>query len=335
MSDVRSILALYDHARDHALPAVLATVVRTSGSTYRKAGARMMLCADGARVGVVSGGCLEADVQRRAWFLRDAGDAELVRYDTGQGEDATYEFGLGCRGVVEVLLERLDVARDPPIVAAMRGAMGARIATSFATRVRNGRVGERTHASGDVGADHFAERVAPPAQLIVFGGGVDVPPVVRIANAVGWQTIVIDGRARPTPEASASHALGPGAWQPRVTVDDATAFVVMTHRMDDDAGYLRDALATDARYVGCLGPASRTEALLDAIALDGVAIDADRRRALRGPIGLDLGAESPEEIALSIVSEIQATFAAGDGRPLSGRDGPIHRRHSEDVECPA
>ena len=288
----------------------------------------MMLTADGGRVGVVSGGCLEADVARRAWFLRAAGEAERVRYDTGSGDDATYEFGLGCRGIVDVLLERLDVARDPPIVFALREAVERRRTTSFATSLAAGKLGHRRVSERpDVGGDEFAERIAPPTQLIVFGSGVDVPPVVRIAAAIGWQTLVVDGRLRNATAVEPARAVprSPGAWQGETTIDATTAAVVMTHRMDDDAGYLRDALASDSAYVGCLGPASRTEALLDQLAIDGVVVSERQRSLLRGPIGLDLGAESPEQIALAIVSEIQAALAGADGRPLSGRIGPIHR----------
>ena len=327
MSDVRSLLRLYDHARAHRLPAVMASVVGTSGSTYRKQGARMVLCGDGSRVGVVSGGCLEADVVRRAWFLRDAGDAELVRYDTGDGEDATYEFGLGCRGAVEVLLERLDVAVDPPIVEAFRRAIDRRSITTFVTRLRGGRVGERTVATSDDRAsdDWITERIEPPPQVLIFGSGVDVPPIVRIANAVGWQAIVIDARLRGEIDGAESIACAAGDWRDRATIDGSTMAVVMTHRMNDDAAYLRDLLACEIGYVGCLGPASRTEALLDLIAIDGVAVTDERRRVMRAPVGLDLGAERPEEIALAIVGEMQAWLGGGDGGPLTGRAGPIHR----------
>lgn len=330
MSDVRPLLSLYDHARAHALPVVLATVVRTSGSTYRKAGARMMLCADGGRVGVVSGGCLEGDVARRAWFLKEAGAAELVRYDTGHGEDATYEFGLGCRGIVEVLLERLDIANDPPIVAALRSALGERRSSRFVTSTRDG---SRVESDAEPGADAFAERVAPPTQLLIFGSGVDAAPVARIARAVGWDALVIDGRLRPVAEATRAIAKPPGAWQGDVTPDAHTAAVVMTHRMDDDAGYLRDLLSGDVPYVGCLGPASRTEALLDELAVAGFVAPPERRAAIRAPVGLDLGAESPEQIALSIVAEIQAAFADADGRPLREKSGPIHRRECSAVDA--
>jgi xanthine dehydrogenase accessory factor len=331
MSDHAAILRAFDHARAGALPAVLATVVGTRGSTYRKPGARMILVGDGTRVGVVSGGCLEADVARRAWFLKSPGEAELVRYDTGTGEDATYEFGLGCRGVVEVLLERLDTSSDPPIVRALRTAVADRRTSRLATFIRGPRIGQRADVDGcrcDGAADEDAvlEIVAPPVQLIVFGSGIDVAPVIRIANAVGWQTLVVDHRLQVANVADAQRTLpakGP-VWTANAIIDVRTAAIVMTHRMDDDAAYLGSLVGTAVAYVGCLGPASRTTAIFDQLAVDGVAEDAAFRAKVHAPVGLDLGGERPEEIALAIVAEVQAALNERPAGRLSDRDGPIH-----------
>ena len=310
---------------------MLATVVGTRGSTYRKPGARMILVGNGTRVGVVSGGCLEADVARRAWFLKSPGEAELVRYDTGTGDDATYEFGLGCRGVVEVLLERLETSSDPPIIRALRTAVFDRRTVKLATFIRGSRIGERVDLDGcrcDAAADEDAvlEVVAPPVQLIIFGSGIDVAPAIRIANAMGWQTLVIDHRLHAANVADASRTLlaNASAWTQSATIDAHTAAVVMTHRMNDDAAYLGSLVGTAVAYVGCLGPASRTTALFDQLAIDGVAVDPAFRAKVHAPVGLDLGGERPEEIALAIIAEMQAAL---NGRPagrLSDRDGPIH-----------
>lgn len=333
MSDHAAIVRAFDHAKANALPAVLATVVGTSGSTYRKSGARMILVADGTRVGVVSGGCLEADVARRAWFLKRPGQAELVRYDTGIGEDSTYEFGLGCRGVVEVLLERLDTgaaAKEPAIIRALRAAIEERTATRFMTVIDGARIGERIHcdssdhALGD--GETIVESITPPVQLIVFGSGPDVRPVVRLANAVGWQTIVIDRTLNRENAVEAHRALAVKAdgWHEQVPVDPRTAAVVMTHRMIDDAAYLQSLVGTPVAYVGCLGPASRTEALLDQLAANGTVLDAGFRAKLHAPVGLDLGGERPEEIALAMIAEVQAVLSDASAARLRDRQGPIH-----------
>lgn len=324
MSDARSILSLYDHARAHDLPVVLATVVRTFGSTYRKAGARMMLCADGSRVGVVSGGCLEGDVTRRAWYLRAVGERELVRYDTGSGDDATYEFGLGCRGVVDIVVERLDLKNEPEVIRFLRDSVERRVSSllriDLATLLRAS--AEPIELIDPI----YAERIEPPTQLIVFGSGADVPPLVKIAEELGWSVAVVDHKLPLTRVSDGTQYLSADAsrWLDSINVDRQTACVLMTHRMKDDAAYLGDVLKTGCSYIGCLGPASRTEALIDELALAGITLSEGDRDRIHAPVGLDLGAERPQEIALSIIAEIAATMNGGDGDSLRAREGPIH-----------
>lgn len=325
MSDARAIVQLYDHARAHDLPVVLATVISTYGSTYRKRGARMLLCADGRQVGVVSGGCLEADVKRRAWFLQRPGALERVRYDTGSGEDATYEFGLGCRGVVELIVERLDLKEEPEAIRLLRQSFERRLSATLEIDVASLQTppGTAFLASSDA---VYREVITPPIQLIVFGSGADVPPVRAISRVVGWSVVVVDSRLHEVKDETGDRLIPkpPGEWLDGVKVDERTACVIMTHRMKEDAAYLADVLRTNCGYIGCLGPASRTEALIDELAVAGVTLSEADRARLRSPIGLDLGAERPQEIALAIVAEIAAALAGANGGPLSERGGPIH-----------
>lgn len=325
MSDARAILRLYDHARSHQMPVVLATVVRTFGSTYRKAGARMMLCADGSRVGVVSGGCLEGDVARRAWFLKNPGETELIRYDTGSGDDATYEFGLGCRGVVDIVVERLDLSHEPEVIRLLRASVEQR--SSGVLRID---LASLPHAGPD-GFDEsspavYEERISPPIQLVIFGSGIDVAPLCGIASQLGWSVVVVDhklAQAKVVDEV-VYLPLRATRWKQQVSVDERTACVLMTHRMLDDREYLSDVLRTGCGFIGCLGPASRTEALIDELAMAGITLSAADRARMHAPVGLDLGAERPQEIALSIIAEIAATLAGASGGSLGAREGPIH-----------
>lgn len=324
MSDAAAILRLYDHARDHALPVVMATVIRTSGSTYRKRGARMMLCADGSRVGVVSGGCLEADVTRRAWYLKEPGAAEVIRYDTGSGEDATYEFGLGCRGVVDIVVERLNTTTPPSIIDALRAAVLDRRSTSF--RINTSSI-PRFNLDSDPESESYEELIQPPIQLIVFGSGVDVPPLLRMASELGWSIVQVDHKLAETRLIDGLRQVSarPLQWSRGVMIDSRTACLLMTHRMQDDAGYLQDVVKGDCAFIGCLGPLSRTEALIDELALAGVTLTSAERARVRAPVGLDLNAERPQEIALSILAEIAAAMNGGAGGALSAREGPIHK----------
>jgi xanthine/CO dehydrogenase XdhC/CoxF family maturation factor len=324
MSDARSILKLYDHARANDLPVVLATVVRTAGSTYRKPGARMMLCADGSRVGVVSGGCLEGDVTRRAWFLKHAGARELVRYDTGSGDDATYEFGLGCRGIVDIVVERLDLSSDPEVIGLLRQSVDSR--ASGLLRIDLGSMPCANAEPIAVRELAYEEQITPPVQLVVFGSGADAPPLVRIAEELGWSVAVVDHKLSHTRTADGTKyiAAAPSQWTRNVKVDAQTACVLMTHRMKDDAGYLADVTASNCGYIGCLGPISRTEALIDELALAGILLSDVVRQRIHAPVGLDLGAERPQDIALAIIAEIAAVMNGASGGSLRMREGPIH-----------
>lgn len=132
MTEIERILAAYDGARSRGVESLLATVVHVQGSTYRRPGARLLLTADGESVGTISGGCLEKEVHRKAWWHTAAGKPALVRYDTRSGEDAAFEFGLGCQGVVDVLLERLPV-ESPVYLELVRSHVASRSACVLAT----------------------------------------------------------------------------------------------------------------------------------------------------------------------------------------------------------
>jgi xanthine dehydrogenase accessory factor len=243
--------------------AVLATVVRTEGSTYRKAGARMLALADGRTVGCVSGGCLEADLVERAKRVRATGAPESVVYDTTAPEDLVWGLGLGCNGVVEVRLERI--------------ALGSAAYVAL----------------------HDEARRNPVPRLAVFGAGPDAVPLVRIAAVLGWRVTVVDARpafARPErfPDADRVLHARPEEAVARVEVDAATSCVLMTHNYAHDLA----VLATPAPYLGLLGPARRRDLLLRDLGLDHVP------PRIHGPVGLDLGGQSPEEIALEIASQI-------------------------------
>jgi xanthine/CO dehydrogenase XdhC/CoxF family maturation factor len=190
--------------------------------------------------------------------------------------------------------------------------------------------------SRSVSVDHnggrvcfFLEVIRPPLRLVLFGSGPDAEPVARMARELGWSITAIDRRAgRLSRIAAADRTLaGPiAAVAQQIGLDRSCRVVVMTHDFGDDGDAIRAALASEAPYIGVLGPRRRTEALLDRLADDGMRITDAMTERIHAPIGLDLGADAPEEIALAIVAEIQAAGAGRSGGRLRDRPGTIHDR---------
>ncbi|HEX6262655.1 MAG TPA: XdhC family protein [Actinomycetota bacterium] len=185
-------------------------------------------------------------------------------------------------------------------------------------------------AGGDVRA--FVEVLEPASRLLVCGAGHDAIPLVRIAASLGWRPFVVDDREDLLTPDRFPHAAGfvpvgrPEEAARAAGVDPRTSVVIMSHNYLRDLGYLRSFLGSGAAYLGCLGPRTRLERLLGDLEREGIVPSEEDRAALRGPAGLDLGADGPDEIALAIVSEILASRSGRDGGPLRARGGPIHER---------
>jgi xanthine/CO dehydrogenase XdhC/CoxF family maturation factor len=281
MHEIDKIIAACRSVIDAGSRGVLVTVVRTQGSTYRRAGARAVIGEDGTLAGAISGGCLERDISERvSMWLADM-TPRLITYDSTRGDDLIFGLGLGCRGVLDLLIEPFDAAHLPRLVADFHwnGSEPA----EWTTILPNG--------------ETMIEILRPPRAIAIFGSG-DTLPVAQFAQAVGWRVDVIKPRA---------------SFDPR----DFDAAVVMTHNFARDAEILRQLLASQIQYIGLLGPKSRGDELL-------AEVGAIREARVHSPIGLDLGGETPEEIALSIVAEIQAVFERRSARSLRELRAPIH-----------
>lgn len=314
--------------------AVLATLVSAEGSSYRRPGARMLVYADGERIGSISGGCLEEDVLARADRVRTSGQAETVTYDTTSENDLVWGVGLGCHGVVRVLIERLP--ERPAWAVALAEGFSARRSTPLA--VRHGpagaadlgtRLADKSPTTGGSTTEIFLETVEPSPLLAIFGAGDDAQPLARLAHELGWHVTVADPRAAFAtaarfPTADALVVAPAGELAGRVPLDRSAAAVVMTHHYVHDVPLLRTLLMQPLAYLGLLGPRQRAERILADLSRDGLAITPAMRARLHAPVGLDLGATAPETVALSIVAEIQATLAQRNARPLRERTQPIH-----------
>jgi xanthine dehydrogenase accessory factor len=369
MTDLERILSLWRELEIAGADFVLATVVAVQGPSYRKPGALMLLTADGRRGGTVSGGCLEAEVASRAWWLTANGPT-VERYSTAD-DDGDRPFGSGCGGVVFLLLERRKTAE--PLLAALEKSFEQRVPLAVATVVEGEQIGRRAFAglegrlqedAENVLLQEFAERTLArresaegvidehgiqakvwadyrPARptLGIFGAGDDAQPLLRMAKELGWFAIVADGRSHLAtlarfPAADVLSVL-PVRDLPGVSQEDSLtpfgllhtedAAVVMTHSFEQDSKILACLLTAEARpaYIGVLGPQRRTRELLGEAArmLDlpasGVAGQVERWLGqVHAPTGLDLGAESPETIALSVLAEIQRFRTAATALPL-------------------
>lgn len=260
---------------------ILVTVIRTSGSTYRRAGARAVISEEGRATGAISGGCLERDLAERIKpWLADM-QPRIVTYDSTREDDLVFGLGLGCRGVLDLLIEPFDAAHPPPLLGLR---WNGREPVEWTTTLPDG--------------ESLVELLRPQRAIVVFGGGPDVGPVADLARQTGWRADVVTTRDP-------------------IDLGDYDAAVVMTHNFPRDVEILRMLLASRLAYIGLLGPRTRGDELL-------AEVQASRDARIFSPIGLDLGAETPEEIALSIVAEIQAVLSARSARALRDLDEPIH-----------
>jgi xanthine/CO dehydrogenase XdhC/CoxF family maturation factor len=311
-------------------PSVLATLVTAEGSSYRRPGARMLICEGRPSIGSISGGCLEEDLIQRAASVAALGRAVTTLYDTAAENDLLWGMGLGCHGTVRILLEPLPPRPPWAAVVAENLRVGRATRLDVVWESPEGPLGTAL-ASGaaEAPAGVFRETVEPPAVLAIFGAGDDAQPLARQALRLGWRVTVADSRPKmPTPSrfpGVSALVLGPvDELVARAAPQPGTLAVVMTHRYLHDLPLLRHLLPLPLAYLGLLGPRMRADRILADLAAGGLAITAEMGSRLRAPVGLDLGADGPDGVALSIIAEMAAVVAGRDGRPLRERTLPIH-----------
>jgi xanthine dehydrogenase accessory factor len=271
----------------------LATLVRAQGSSYRRPGARMLVCAHGKTIGSLSAGCLEQEVASRALEVLKTGQPAIMSFDTRKR--------FGCAGKIDIFIE----PAPQNFFLTLTVNLGARFTCFAITRFSGDGLGTRI-GKFDHEQEHeheLVQEVHPPIRLFVFGAGPDNASLHFLAHSLGWQTFEIAD--------SNELSIEPDAW---------TAAIVKSHNYGSDFAALQQLLPLNLRYVGLIGPRKRRNQLLGHLLDLGVTINA----GFFGPAGLDLGAETPEEIALEIVAEIQRVFAHGSGLSLREKKLPIH-----------
>jgi xanthine/CO dehydrogenase XdhC/CoxF family maturation factor len=415
MKELRDIVAAFEQVKTGGKTAAIATLVKASGSTYRRPGARMLMTSDGQMVGSLSGGCLEGDVFEQAQAVIASGKPIVVQYDTMSDEDIIWGLGLGCNGVVQILIERVEahspltqILHHPPSPPYQGGNKSQKLASpepKEGLRGVNNDSGARFgfnhleflseclhqrqagvlatvfHVEGEVKAqvgtrlmvypdgtiksniedadlvdkirddawkalndnrstvkayplaagkaEVFIEVIQPPVPLMIFGAGHDAVPLVRLAQELGWYVTVVDNRQADStqerfPSADEVILCRPEGISEAVVLDNRTIAVVMTHNYLHDLELLKTLLPSPVRYLGILGPKSRTEKLFQELQEQGITPTETQLQRLYSPVGLNIGADTPEEIALSIVAEIQAVLANHSGGSLRNKLGPIH-----------
>lgn len=342
-------------------PAALATLVRAKGSSYRKPGARMLFRPGAGQTGLISAGCMETDVQARVAQVLAEGRPTLVQFDMGSELDLIWGTGMGCQGRAEVLLEPVRPGPLPAWAGTCARLLETRQAGAMATAYAVQGEGplavgqrwflgeplppglepllERVRREGAAEAaawtwagqtlDLLLEPVLPPTALWIYGAGEHAKPLFRIAKELGWFLGLADHRpalatAARFPEADAIRVGHPPAVLEGLPLDDRCAALVVSHVFEQDKAALAGFLARPLGYLGLQGNRKRSERIVGELEAEVGPLDARQRKVLHYPAGLDIGAESPEVIALAMIAEVQAALAGRSGGHLNQRRGSIH-----------
>ncbi|MBX9695418.1 MAG: XdhC family protein [Cyanobacteria bacterium] len=357
MKESIEILELFTSALCAGSKMAMVTVVDVRGSAYRRSGAHLLLTSDGRRAGSVSAGCLENDILARGEAVFELQSPLLLEYSS----DEFFGLNYGCDGTIQVIVQTIDCSSSSfpqayslaqetgqPVGLATvyacddKRLLGSQvlfiidevIASDTATSIVKAVVESSrniidSRSNCNLQLDRgktrvFCEVIHPSARLAIFGAGDDVIPLINLARSIGIESHIIDTRRSYLERFRSTeichhydHDFDPSII---VNAPEYTAIVIMGHNFELDKRFLSSALETECGYIGVMGSRKRTMKMLAELGLEWAS------NRIRFPIGLDLGAESPEEIALSICSEILSFFRNASGKPLATLTGPIHQR---------
>ncbi|HYK45608.1 MAG TPA: XdhC/CoxI family protein [Parafilimonas sp.] len=377
MKEIRDIIKAFEEAQRLGKQTALATVVHVEGSSYRRPGARMLITEDGQLTGMISGGCLEGDALRKALLVMMEKKSKLVTYDTMDDDDAKFGVGLGCNGIIQVLIEpissddpnnpiaflkAIDEKRQKTVLVtlfSLESKKDPQYGTCLLLQEDKAIVGSppilqeiliadandallnevssfKNYVSKDYAVTAFIEAISPPVALVIIGAGNDVIPLVRMAEILGWEVTVTDGRpdlANNERFSTSCQVLvsNPESALEKINIDQQTVFVLMTHNYNYDKVLLSQLVKKDLRYIGMLGPKKKLQRMLGELKEEGVVVTEEQLSVVHSPVGLDIGAETAEEIAVSILAEIKAAFSGRNLQPLRNKE-MIHPRASTVIE---
>jgi xanthine dehydrogenase accessory factor len=359
--EIELFLKAIGQARASGERAAIATIVRVRGSAYRREGTHMLIRPDGTYECALSGGCLEPSVADAAVRVIETGSPVVVNYDLA--DDSLWGLGMGCSGAIDVQIERLDdLERDEAmrewltilehgdrasLVTPLSGASGRLIIRpngEYTGRLSDPSIEEEAvtraiarlralmpHSGPErVGnSELFFEMSVPAQELVVFGAGPDAAPLAQHAWALGFSVTMVDIRTAyltkerfPTATLVVAHF---GQFATAVPLAPGSFVIVMNHHLERDEESLRYALDSDAVvYIGVLGPRARYEKLLTGLADRGYTPSASSLARVHSPVGLSIGAETPEEVAVSVLAELVAVGRGFEGGFLSGSSRSLH-----------
>ncbi|WP_305909962.1 XdhC family protein [Methylomarinum sp. Ch1-1] len=369
---INHLIDAYRRLRQQAEPLVLASIIETRGSTYQKAGARMLIARNGEMTGLLGGGCFENDLLEQARSVFETGQAKTLFYDMRAPDDVIWGLGLGCNGAVKILLQLLRPEQDfSPLNLFVEAADGdatgvlvtfyesghpdylagssvflpastidhTRTLTTDASRFQPTaeqallqlKPHHETHRIDGHRVQAFYAPIRPPSRLLVVGAGADAQPLVQYAASLGWRVSVVDYRPNHIKHERFSEAqrlmlLTPHELNAKLALNRFDAMVLMTHNFDYDRRYLQQIAGSSIPFIGLLGPALRRDMLLKSLGTEAEKI----RDRVYGPVGLDIGAQNPEEIALSIMSGIHAALNRCDGGQLDRKTVAAADQQSDD-----
>ncbi|MDA7710586.1 XdhC family protein [Flavobacteriaceae bacterium] len=367
MKELKSILQLYETYKNSGANAAIAQVVRLEESSYRREGARMLIFDNGTFIGGISGGCLEGDTLKRSKIAILKEEASLITYDTSKDDENQIGVGLGCNGVIDVLIN--PIHSESNLIQTLQNIVNQRkshvlltlsasthpafpLGTTFYYDVEKGRLegcsdallnkcflediaivlekgkSKIVHHSFEVGAiTAFIELIPAQFHLAIYGDNYDIYPMLDMAKVLDWEVSLVGNIQKIEKEKLLGiRQLFQKELPERPSIDDRTAVVLMAHDFKTDVNNLKILLDSPAGYIGLLGPKKRYDKILAKFKEEGIALTPFDLQRIHAPAGLEIGANSPEEIAASIFTEILSVFSGTTGGKLRTKKGPIHER---------
>ena len=368
MKEIKSILSLYNKLSSSNEKAAIAQVVRVEESSYRREGARMLVFESGVFEGGISGGCLEGDALKRSQMAILKEKPSIVTYDTSKDDENQIGVGLGCNGIIDVLispitdtlstipwLEKCVASRqshvlitltacpvDPELLGttyyfdtkantieggSLDPELKEHLLKDITAVVNNKKSGIYNYQLSEKSVSVFIELIPPQFHLVLYGDNYDVYPMIELAKVLDWEVSLVGNIQKLKKEklTSVKHIYSKED-KAQPFIDERTAIILMAHDFKTDTGNLKLALESEAAYIASLGPKKRFIKIENEFKEKGQPLSEAFLDRIYAPCGLELGANTPEEIATSIFAEILAVFAGKKGGMLRDKSGPIHER---------